>query len=418
MSGSTLFVTECTVCRRGYPQGFVPFCQSCGAMTDVTYDLDRVTLGDSSNPYIRFSDLLPVVDTALMPDDATYTPTVHAQRLGEELGIPWLYLKDETGLPTGTTKDRMAAVALPYLYECGVRRFATSSTGNSSSAYAHAISRVPGVVMFLFTASRFRDRLTLEDSQEVVDVVLDGATFVEAFDAARIFAESHEITAERGFFNPGRREGLKLAWLEASDQVARHIDYYVQAVSSAMGVYGVYKAARELHELGVAGPPPGLVCVQEDTCAPMVSAWRDGSDEIRPEHVVANPQGIAAAIQRGDPSRAYPHVLRIVRESHGNFVAVSEGEIREAAEMVRELEGISVCFAAAAAVAGLARLRRLGTVPAEATILVNLTGGNRVGTAPTDATKWIARVGEEWDFGDLEAEVGRWKAHQLPPPDR
>ena len=371
-------------------------------MTDAFYDLASVTFRPSDNPYVRFFDLLPIRDLSLLPGDATFTPTVHAKEVGAELTMSNLYLKDETGLPTGTTKDRMAAVALPFLYECGVRRFTTSSTGNSSSAYARALARVPDMDMFVFTAENFRDRLTLIETERVVDVVLRDATFVDAFEASREFAQSHDISAERGFFNLGRREGLKVAWLEAVEQVPLHIDWYVQAVSSAMGVYGVDKAAKELQQLGLAGAPPRLLCVQEDTCAPMAAAWRDGSDVIRPEHVVERPHGIAAAIQRGDPTRTYPHVRRIVRESGGAIISVAAGEILAAQQLLRDLEGLEVCPAAAAALAGLIRQRRTGQIRPDETVLVNLTGATRPGTPPTPDTCWISRRDGRWDFGPLD----------------
>src|SRR3954452_15069733 len=188
--------------------------------------------------------------------------------------------------------------------------------------------------MNLITASQFRDRVDVPDGAEVVNYILPGATFVEAFEAAREFAEEHGLVSERGFFNPGRREGLKLAWLEAADQGPGPIDWYVQAVSSAMGVYGVYKGANELRALGRSERPPRLLCVQQETCAPMISAWEDDSEVIRPEHIVERPTGIAQAILRGNPSRAYPHVREIVVESGGGFVAVSESEIREARDQV------------------------------------------------------------------------------------
>lgn len=395
------FRTVCSRCRRELSGGFFPFCPECGSMSDIEYDLTAVQLRDSANPYLRFIDLLPVADPALLPADARFTPTVHAQRLGERLGMPRLFLKDETRLPTWTTKDRMAAVALAYLSECGVRGFTTSSTGNSSSAYAHAISRIPQLVMYVFTAAQFRDRLALVGGEQVVDVVLRDATFVEAFAAAGEFADRNGLASERGFFNPGRREGLKLAWLEAAEQVGRPIDWYVQAISSAMGVYGVFKAARERLQLGLADRLPRLLLVQQESCAPMVSAWRGGAELIRPSDIVQRPTGIAKAILRGDPTRTYPHVRRIVTESRGTFTAVSERQIRGARRMAEELEGISPCFAAAAALAGLIALRAAGELPAQDTVLVNLTGGDRPGTPPTSATRWIERRAGEWDYGPL-----------------
>jgi threonine synthase len=384
------FRTVCTACEAPQPRTFAVACPECGGLTDVEYELDEARLSDTENPYRRFADLLPVHDPSLLPDDAAATPAIHAAELGKAVGIRGLYLKDETKLPTGTTKDRMANVALAYMAEHGVRSFAVSSTGNSSTAFAHAIGRFPELVMHLFTAAEFADRVVVPDARQVHHHVLRDATFVEAVEAARGFAAGEGITFEGGFFNPGRREGLKLAWLEATDQVRRPIDWYVQAVSSAMGVYGVFNGARQLSALGRIERLPRLLCVQQETCAPMVSAWRDGSDRIRPGDVVERPTGIATAILRGDPSGAYPHVRRTVAASRGTFVAVSEQEIVEAQRAVYELAGIDVCFAAAAAVAGVAKSRRLGDVGSDETVLVNLTGRDRLSARSSGAREPLA----------------------------
>jgi threonine synthase len=303
---------------------------------------------------------------------------VHAVKLGSKIGLPGLYLKNETVHPTGSTKFRMAAVALAYLYENGVRHFCTSSTGNSSSAYACAIGHFPDMKMTLFTAGDFEGRVNYPDSPQVEHRVLEGASFASAFQYAAEYAESNGLVAERGFFNPGRREGLKIAWCEATDQVPGNIDWYVQAVSSGMGVYGTYKAARELESMGHIDQCPALLCVQQESCAPMVRAWEAGSAIIRPEDIVQQPTGIAKAILRGDPSGVYPYMREITRASGGKFCAVSEDEIRLARRDVGELEGVDICFSAAAAVAGLIKMRACGRVTEKETVVVNLTGRDRV----------------------------------------
>jgi threonine synthase len=168
-----------------------------------------------------------------------------------------------------------------------------------------------------------------------------------------------------------------------------------------MGVFGVFKAAGEMVELGWAEATPRLLCVQQESCAPMVTAWRDGSATIRSRDVVPNPRGIGTAILRGDPTRTYPHVHRIVRASNGTFTAVSEAAIRDARDMVEELEGVSVCFSAAAAVAGLAELARTGYFSPADTFLVNLTGGERPATPTTEQTQWVSRVDRRWNFEDI-----------------
>ena len=366
-------------------------------MVDVEYALDRVELSDSANPYVRFADLLPV--RALrerLPEGACYTPTIHATRLGRWLGMPALYLKNESVLPTRSTKDRMAAVSLAYLAESGVRSFCASSTGNSSTAYALAIRAHPGLHVHLFTAEAFAPRVQHADHDQVTHHILRGATFVDAFESAIAHAAQNGLVSDRGFFNPGRREGLKLAFLEAAEQVPTPIDWYVQAVSSAMGVWGCYKGAKELRGLGRIDRLPRLLCVQQESCSPMVDAFEEGSPAILSRHIVRRPQGIAEAILRGDPTRVYPYVRAMVLESRGGFAAVTEAEIREARRRVEDCEGASPCFSASAALAGLVKRVRSGNFPSKETVLVNLTGGDRDPAPPGGNPVWLRRDGAGW----------------------
>ena len=390
---------RCTGCGTTYVRRFSSLCETCGGMTEAVYDLDKVRLRDSDNPYIRYQDILPIHDVDLLPRDARFTRVIHAARLGRILGMENLHLKDETELPTGTTKSRMASVAMAYLYECGVRSFCTSSTGNSSTAYAHAVENFPGMAIYLFTAENFHRRVSYRDLPQVVHYVLRDATFVNAFDYAATFARNNRLTSERGFFNLGRREGLKIAFLEAAEQIPGSIDWYVQGVSSAMGVHGVYKGAQELRQLGRIARTPSLLCVQQDSCAPMVRAWEEGCTQVQPRHLVHNPMGIAEAILRGDPTRVYPIIRGIVEESGGGFARVSDSEIREARTLVLELEGVDICFSAATAVAGLIQGVRAGRIAPENTVMINLTGSDR----PLDPEqhqhqdlRWLVRSGEGW----------------------
>jgi threonine synthase len=395
-SGMTI---RCTGCGKAFVRSFIPFCDACGGMTEALYDMDKVRLRDSDNPYIRYQDILPVHDVDLLPRNISFTTTIHATKLGTLIGMANLYLKNETELPSGTTKFRMAAIAMPYLYECGVRTFCTSSTGNSSTAYARAVENFPGMRIKIFTAGNFHTRVNYRDLAQVVHYVLRDATFVNAFDYAATFAQNNNLTSERGFFNLGRREGLKIAFLEAAEQIPRPIDWYVQGISSAMGVHGVYKGAKEFRQLGLIPKVPALLCVQQDSCAPMVRATEDGCEQIQPRHIVHHPAGIAEAILRGDPSRVYPIIRGIVGASGGRFARVTEAEIREARTLVTELEGVDVCFSASTAVAGLIKLARAGDFPLDDTVLINLSGSDR----PTDPDqhqhqdlRWLVKSGDGW----------------------
>ncbi|MDP3852017.1 MAG: pyridoxal-phosphate dependent enzyme [Luteolibacter sp.] len=378
-------------------------------MTEVVYDLENVRFRDSGNPYMRFQDLLPVRDPALLPQDAVYTEIIHAEKLGAFLEMPNLYLKNEGRHPTGTTKDHMAAVSLPFMYECGVRAFCTSSTGNSSTSYARAVARFPGMRMFVFTAENFRARVNYRDLPQVTHYVMKDASFVNAFDYSGEFAKLNDFVSERGFFNPGRREGLKITFLEAAEQIPRPIDWYVQGISSAMGVHGVYKGAKELHAMGKIPRLPSLLCVQQESCSPMVHAWEEGFGQIQPHHIIHRPAGIAEAILRGDPSRVYPIIRGIVNESGGRFARAAEKEIRAARKLLLELEGVNACFSSSTALAGLIKLAHSGDFPLKDTVMINLTGSDR--QADPDQLqhqdlRWLVKSGKGWAAEDPSLDGG------------
>ena len=393
------YTLRCKDCGSEQPGDFASFCPACGGLIEARYDLGQVRLRDSDDPHQRYFDLLPVRDESLLPPGLR-TRTVHARNLGRRLGLNRLYLKDETENRTGTTKDRMAAVALPFLYEGGVRHFCTSSTGNSSTGYAQAIGHIPEMRMELFTAEDFKDRVHYDPTPQVRHHVLKEASFVDAGDYSTAYAEANRLVAERGFFNLGRREGLKLPWLEAVEQVSRSIDWYVQAVSSAMGVHGVYKAAKEAVAIGLADKVPSLLCAQQASCRPMVQAWEEDSPTVQPHHIVKRPTGIAEAILRGNPTKAYPIIREIVIESGGTMVAVNDEEIREAQAVVLEDEGIRICPSAATAVAAIAKLARQEDALADQKILVNLTGSVRENATPAPVDHWWEKDGDKWVLAD------------------
>src|SRR5690606_9703009 len=116
----------------------------------------------------------------------------------------------------------------------------------------------------------------------------------------------------------------------------------------------------------------------------------------QPHHIVHRPAGIAEAILRGDPTKAYPHVRRIVVESGGDFVAVSEAEIREARQLVEELEGLTPCFSSSPAVAGLIKQVRSGKFPLQDTVMINLTGGDRPSTGKSGPVRWLSKQDGTW----------------------
>jgi threonine synthase len=370
----TLLRHYCVDCGEEFPHGFTPRCRRCKGMVEIAYDLSRAKIRDAESPLERYFDFLPIRDPDhLLSVGEGNTPCVHAGALGDAIGLERVYLKVESTNPTGTTKDRMATTVLSMFREIGVSEFISSSTGNSSNALGHAIGCHPYFRMHLFMGEAFRSRFRY-DGEGVVVHALAGKDFSAAFNHARDLAHATGRPFEGGFFNPARREGLKMAYFEAVDQVPHEIDWYFQASSSAMGVNGTAKGARELVTIGRISRVPRMVCVQQESCAPIVNGFDDDSPTLLPQHVVDNPTGVAKAILRGNPTGCYPYVYRMLKDTNGLAVRVSEREILDAQRDAFELEGVSCCTDAATTVAALRKLAASGTVGRRDVVLLNLTG--------------------------------------------
>jgi threonine synthase len=373
----TRYLWSCLRCGRTEPDLTRLRCRHCAGGIDSTYDLDRVVLRGGTSSLHRYGDLLPLRE----PEKAAWlgegdTPCVHADALGRRLGAEMLFLKVEGGNPSRSTKDRIAAVGLARMVELGITETVVSSTGNSSTAYALAAQLLDRVTVHVFVGEAFLSRLGYPDHPRVRTWVVPGG-FAAAERAALEFARDNGVPTEGGFFNPARRDGLKLAYLEAFEQMPVAPRFVFQAVSSGMGLVGGHKGAHEFHRLGLLPHVPSFVAVQQSTCAPMVSAWTSGRTEIVPDDVVHEPKGIAEAILRGDPSASYPYVERLCRDSGGRIVAVGEDEILAVRRALLDDEGLSVCAASAAALAGAAGMLRDGLIAPGDPVLVNLTGADR-----------------------------------------
>jgi threonine synthase len=214
-------------------------------------------------------------------------------------------MKWEGAHPTGSTKDPMAVVALADMYARGVREFAFSSTGNTTGAFARALLCRPELTAHVFVPAGFPSPPGVPPNLVVHQVAGD---YVEAQRAAGAFCRDGAVVAEGGFASVGRREGLKIAYLEALLAAPRPPTLVVQAISSGMGMLAAGRAIEQLRALGLLAATPRLVAAQQDSCAPMVTAFTAGSPVIRSVDVVPAPAGRAVATRLGDPSASYPYV--------------------------------------------------------------------------------------------------------------
>ncbi|WP_406728664.1 pyridoxal-phosphate dependent enzyme [Streptomyces sp. GD-15H] len=251
------FALECLRCGHRCEAQFLLRCPVCAGALDARPELAGATVRPADEPELRYLDFLPVASPAFLdPGISVATPCRPAPRLGAAIGVPNLWVKDESRQPTGTVKDRLAAVALAVFRQFGIKEWVASSTGNSATALARAAARDTGMRAHFFCGADFVVDHDLPASGNIELTVLDTG-YAETNRAAQDFATQRGLTWEGGFFNWARREGLKLGYLESFDAMPVPPDTVVQAVSSGMGMLAAHKGATEYLTLGRLPAVPG-----------------------------------------------------------------------------------------------------------------------------------------------------------------
>ena len=380
---------ECADC--GHRALFVrPFesCEECGGQwLDARYDYDSVreqwpaVLRERPFDMWRYQELLPLrndVNRVTMGEGGT--PLLHATNLGLMLGCQHIYFKDERQGPTGSFKDRQAALAISVMKEHGVTEAVVASTGNVAISYS-AYSALAGIKMWTFLTSLVPSEKMREVALYGSEVVKVTATYDQTKKVAADFADRKGIFLDRGIRSIAAREAMKTVAFEIAEQLPLLVgcgdtpwsapDWYFQAVSGGMGPVGVWKAYEELVMLGLVDKMPKLACIQAAGCAPMVNSFDKGLEEAEP---VLNPQTLVITIATGSPGPAYSFLSRVIRKHGGAFEAVTDEETFRAMHVMAKLDGVSMEPAAAAAFAGLFKLLSKGIIKRDEVVVVNCSG--------------------------------------------
>jgi threonine synthase len=377
--GSLLTHLECARCRaRQEADRPATLCPACGGPLFARYDLERgrtrlnaLSFGARGNTLWRYGELLPVRDERhVVTLGEGLTPLLHLARLGSELGLRSLLVKDEGRNPTGTIKARGLSVAVSRALELGARRFTLPTAGNAGAAlaaYAAAAGVPASVVMPRDAPAGPRDMV--ERAGAALRLV-DG-TIVEA---QRLSVEEVRGGAFdlRSLHEPYRVEGKKTIGFELAEALGwTPPDVVLVPTGDGAGLLGIWKAFEELDALGLIGRRrPRLVAVQSEGCAPVVRAWEAKSGQTQ---AWPSPKTIAAGIRVPDPLGG-PEMLKALRDSHGRAVAVPETAIVAAARRLASKEGVFAGPEGAAAVAALERLVADGSVESKESVVVVNTG--------------------------------------------
>ncbi len=344
----------------------------------------------------RYRALLPLRDPAnIVSLGEGGTPLIHAANLGLMLGRPNLYIKDERQGPTGSFKDRQAALAVSVLKENGVTQAVVASTGNVAISYAAYCARA-GIKLYAFLTSLVPAEKMRECALYGAQVIKVTATYDRAKELAAQFATQRGMYFDRGLRSIAAVESMKTLAFEVAEQLAaepppggqpvgpalagnghglprawRAPDWYVQSVSGGLGPVGALKGFAELKAMGLIDRLPALAGIQAEGCAPMVTSFRRGLD--LPD-VVKSPRTHIATLATGNPGRGYSIIKRLIETHGGTLDSVSDEDAYHAVHVLAKMEGISMEPAAAVAFAGLFQLVREGLIKPDDTVVINCTG--------------------------------------------
>lgn len=354
------------------------FCADCASPLVAQYDFDslrtlsREDIGQRPKGLWRWHELLPVWrqenQVNLGEGDS---PLLHTARLESELGIGQIYMKDESGQPTGTFKARGLVMAVSKGIELGIEEFVIPTAGNAGSALAAYAARA-GKKAHIYMPND-APRVNQEEVRFYgADLILVDGLIDEAGRQAREMAAKYSWFDVSTFKEPYRLEGKKTMGLELAEQFQWHLpDVIIYPTGGGTGLVGMWKAFRELEELGwIDTKRPKMVSVQAAGCAPVVQAF--GENSRRTEYW-EGAQTIAAGL-RVPSVFADRLIMDALYESGGTAVSVTDEEISLAQREIARLEGIFAAPEGAATYAAVKRLRDAGWLKADDRVVLYNTG--------------------------------------------
>jgi threonine synthase len=368
----------CRECESEFEPQATHVCDLCFGPLEVKYDygelarnVSRESIEAGPNSLWRYRGLLPVEgDGDLVTLGEGMTPLVHAERLGAELGLSNLYIKNETVNPTNSFKDRVVSVAVNWARANGFDTMACASTGNLANSVA-AYSARAGMRCFVFIPADLEASKVLTTSVFAPNLVAVEGNYDEVNRLCSELADTYHWAFANINVRPFYAEGSKTLTYEAVEQLGWKLpDEIVIPIASGCQFVKHNKAIQELLELDLVEPAkyPRLTGAQALGCSPVATAFKDG-EPVRP----VRPNTIAKSLAIGNPSDG-KYVINIANETGGVVESVTEQEIVEAIELLAGTEGIFAETAGGVTIGVLRKLASAGRWKGDETVVAYVTG--------------------------------------------
>jgi threonine synthase len=366
----------CTRCESQFDRGAcADLCASCGGPLFARYSrgrLDRDASSERSHSIWRWHEMMPIEDPAnIVSLGEGSTPLLRADRLGTAAGFSDLWIKDEGNNPTGSFKARGLSAAVSKAKELGYAKIALPTAGNAggaAAAYAakagmecHVFMPEDTPPVFRVECERYGARVTL------VPGLIDACGKIVAERAPR--EGWHDVSTLK---EPYRVEGKKTMGYELAESFGWELpDAILYPTGGGTGLIGMWKAFEEMEELGWVGKKrPRMISVQASGCAPIPKALAEGravSEKWENAETYASGLRVPKAF-------ADFLILRDIRASGGDAVAVGDDEMRRAADEIGAAEGLFACPEGAAVWAAAKNLAGAGRLDPRSRIVLFNTG--------------------------------------------
>jgi threonine synthase len=368
---------KCRECGRLYPAEALHVCEYCFGPLEVDYDyeairatISREKIAAGPRSIWRYRDLLPIDGDQIVDLGSGYTPLVKADNLARELGLRELYIKNDSVNPSFSFKDRPVSIASSKAVQLGFDTLACASTGNLACSVAAHAARAGMRACVFIPADLEQGKILGAAIYEPTLIAVDG----NYDDVNRLCSE---VADQYGWafvninLRPYYSEGSKTLAFEVAEQLGwRAPDHVVAPIASGSLFTKLWKGYNELRKVGLIGTdPPRMSAAQPDGCAPVYTAYVEGTDSVRP----VRPDTIAKSLAIGNPADGY-YCLKIIAESNGACDAASDAEIVEGIKLLARTEGIFTETAGGVTIACLKKLVEAGKIRPEEVTVAYITG--------------------------------------------
>lgn len=352
-------------------------CGACGGNLQVLYDYNlirkRLTYESlENNPdrsIWRYLDILPVANIKNVPPvHVGWTPLYAAEKLGRDLGLSALYLKDDGRNPTASFKDRASAVAVARALELREKVITAASTGNAASSLACLTGSLALKTIIFVPENAPAPKIAQLLVFGAIVITVKG-TYDDAFELCIKASKEYGWYNRNTGYNPFTREGKKTCAFEICEQMDWEApDKIFVPVGDGNIISGIWKGFTDFNKLGIIEKLPQLVAVQAEKSDAVKRAF-EGDGEIRPVSGETIADSISVSLPRDGMA-----AVQAIKESGGFAVSVTDQEILSAIPEVARGANVFAEPAAAASYAGLKKAVASGQVKESESVVILITG--------------------------------------------